>query len=86
MLPWHTSVQRLSFLSLAAALHGTSGAVSLSWSWRAGINTGVMLFRNTPWSKAFLEELYGYAQLGEEALQEMRQARLPPYTLHAHMH
>ena len=38
----------------------------------AGINTGVMLFRNTAWSRRLLDELYGYAQLGDEALQEMR--------------
>ncbi len=38
----------------------------------AGINTGVMLFRNTAWSRQLLDELYGYAQLGDEALQEMR--------------
>ena len=42
----------------------------------AGINTGVMLFRNTAWSLAFLDELYGYAKMGEEALQDMRQVRL----------
>ena len=41
----------------------------------AGINTGVMLFRNTAWSRQLLDELYGYAQLGDEALQEMRAVR-----------
>ena len=41
-----------------------------------GINTGVMLFRNTAWSLDFLDELYGYAKMGEGALQDMRQVRL----------
>lgn len=41
----------------------------------AGINTGVMLFRNTAWSLAFLDELYDYALMGEEALQDMRQVQ-----------
>ena len=41
-----------------------------------GINTGVMLFRNTAWSRSLLDELYGYAQLGDEALQEMKAVRV----------
>ena len=32
----------------------------------------MMLFRNTAWSRQLLDELYAYAQLGDEALQEMR--------------
>lgn len=37
----------------------------------AGINCGVMLFRNSGWSKAFLEQLWSYAHLGDDALQDM---------------
>eukprot|EP00208_Stichococcus_sp_RCC1054_P005833 CAMPEP_0206142774 /NCGR_PEP_ID=MMETSP1473-20131121/18136_1 /ASSEMBLY_ACC=CAM_ASM_001109 /TAXON_ID=1461547 /ORGANISM="Stichococcus sp, Strain RCC1054" /LENGTH=1052 /DNA_ID=CAMNT_0053537897 /DNA_START=385 /DNA_END=3544 /DNA_ORIENTATION=+ len=37
-----------------------------------GINCGVMMFRNSAWSRAFLAELSEYAHLGEDALLEMR--------------
>ena len=37
----------------------------------AGINCGVMMFRNSDWSRAFLEQLWSYAHLGDEALQTM---------------
>jgi hypothetical protein len=38
----------------------------------AGINCGVMMFRNSDWSRAFLAQLSDYAHLGEEALLQMR--------------
>lgn len=44
--------------------------------WPAGINCGVMMFRNSAWSRAFLAQLSDYAHLGEEALLEMRPVRV----------
>ncbi len=45
--------------------------------WPAGINCGVMMFRNSAWSRAFLAQLWGYAHLGEQALLEMHSVRHP---------
>lgn len=38
----------------------------------------MMMFRNSPWSRAFLAELSDYAHLGEDALLEMRPVRPSP--------
>jgi hypothetical protein len=52
---------------------GTSGA---------GINCGVMMFRNSDWSRAFLAQLSDYAHLGEEALLQMRPVGKPGTRIH----
>jgi len=54
----------------------SSTVAEASFPASAGINTGVMLFRNTAWSRSLLDELYGYALLGDRALQEMKAVRL----------
>ena len=48
----------------------------------AGINCGVMMFRNSDWSRAFLAQLSDYAHLGEEALLQMRPVCTPGTQIH----
>ena len=45
-----------------------------------------MMFRNSDWSRAFLEQLSEYAHLGEEALLQMRPVCIVNHSPRTHVH
>lgn len=45
----------------------------------AGMNSGVMLFRNTKWSRDFLDSIAELGLIPEPMLGQVRGLMLPPY-------